>query len=64
MNAFLNATRQISNTYEGNVDTPKLKRILQEIKKNPKPAIVYSNWIVNGITPLAKMLAKEKKYHI
>ena len=59
MNAFLNVTRQISNTWEGNEDTPKLKKILEMIKKNPKPALVYSNWIGNGIKPLGSMLLKQ-----
>ena len=64
MNSFLNATRQISNTWDGNEDTPKLKRILKEIKKEPKPAIVYSNWIANGIKPLASMLSKQNISHL
>ena len=59
MNAFLNATRQISNTWDGNEDTPKLKKVLQEIMKGPKPALVYSNWIGNGLRPLGSMLAKQ-----
>ena len=59
MNAFLNATRQISNTWDGNEDTPKLKKVMQEIIKGPKPALVYSNWIGNGLRPLGSMLAKQ-----
>ena len=59
MNAFLNATRQISNTWDGNEDTPKLKKVLDYIVKNPKPALVYSNWIGNGIRPLSSMLQKK-----
>ena len=59
-NAFLNVTRQISNTYNGKTNTPKLKKVIEFIKKNPKPAIVYSNWIQNGIEPLAKMLDEAK----
>ena len=59
-NAFLNATRQISNTYGGKTNTPKLKKVLEFIKKNPKPAIVYSNWLENGIEPLSKMLDEAK----
>lgn len=59
-NAFLNATRQISNTYKGETNTPKLNKVIEFLKKNPKPAIVYSNWIENGIEPLAKMLDAEK----
>ena len=60
MNSFLNATRQISNTWNENTDTPKLKKILDYIKKEPKPALVYSNWIGNGLKPLGKMLEREK----
>ena len=59
MNAFLNATRQISNTWNGLENTPKLKRILNSIISKPKPAIVYSNWIGNGIEPLASMFDKK-----
>jgi SNF2 family DNA or RNA helicase len=56
MNAFLNKTRQISNTWNGKKNTPKLNKILNTLKKNPKPALIYSNWIENGINPLSEML--------
>ena len=57
-NSFLNITRQISNTWNGELNTPKLNMILKHIKKGPSPSIVYSNWIKNGIRPLAEMLEK------
>ena len=60
MNAFLNATRQISNTWNGQEDTPKLKKIISQIISGPKPALVYSNWIGNGLRPLGSMLAKKE----
>lgn len=55
-NVFLNATRQISNTWEGATDTPKLQGILKALCKGPRPALVYSNWIDNGIAPMGKLL--------
>lgn len=64
MNAFLNATRQISNTWDGHLNTPKLLKILRVIKKEPKPALVYSNWIDNGIVPLGKMLQESNLSHL
>ena len=59
MNAFLNATRQISNTWNGTENTPKLNKVLATLIKEPKPALVYSNWIGNGLKPLANMLEKK-----
>lgn len=59
-NAFLNLTRQISNTWKGSTDSPKLQQIIKYIKKGPKPCIVYSNWLQNGIEPIAKLLEKSK----
>lgn len=55
-NSFLNATRQISNTYKGRTDTPKLMEILKHVKKGPRPCIIYSNWLENGITAMGNLL--------
>lgn len=55
-NVFLNATRQLSNTMDGSSETPKMKEMLNVIKKNAFPAIVYSNYKKNGIYALAKLL--------
>lgn len=60
MNAFLNSTRQISNTWNGQENTPKLKKIISQLIRGPKPALVYSNWIGNGLRPLSSMLAKKE----
>lgn len=57
-NSFLNLTRQISNTWKGSTDSPKIKKIIEYIKKGPKPCIVYSNWLRNGIEPIAELLEK------
>lgn len=57
-NAFLNVTRQLSNTYNGKIDSPKLLEILKYIKKGPKPCIIYSNWLDSGITPMSNLLEK------
>lgn len=58
-NSFLTATRQLSNTIDGSTETPKMKAILETIKKNPYPAVVYSNFKKNGVYPLAELLNKE-----
>jgi SNF2 family DNA or RNA helicase len=63
LNSFLNITRQISNTWKGEIDTPKLQGIVKIIEQYPKPAIVYSNWLKNGIFPLSEMLSKKKIIH-
>lgn len=71
MNAFLTATRQISNMPgEYNLssslkDAPKINRALEEIKsragKDPNyRGVTYSNYIGHGISPLAQLLEKEK----
>lgn len=59
-NAFLNVTRQLSNTYHGNIDSPKLLEILKYIKNGPKPCIIYSNWLESGINPMSELLKKNK----
>lgn len=58
VNTFLNTVRQVSNTWKGDPNTPKLRQILKYIQDGPKPIIVYSNWIENGIDPMAKLLVK------
>jgi len=57
-NFFLNATRQLSNTVEGNETFPKIQRIFEVLKKGPYPAVVYSNFLENGIFCLAILLEK------
>ena len=56
LNSYLNKTLQISNTWNGKINTPKFNSILKMIRTGPFPIIVYSNWIENGIEPLSKML--------
>jgi superfamily II DNA or RNA helicase len=58
VNFFLNVTRQLSNTVENSPNSPKIKAIFEYIKSNPKPAIVYSNFLNNGVLPLSILLAK------
>lgn len=62
-NAFLNKTRQISNTLNGNPFSPKLSELLDYCIKGPYPIIIYSNWIDNGIIPMSKLLAKNNITH-
>lgn len=58
-NIFLNVTRQLSNTIEGSPDFPKYRIILDHIMDEPKPAIVYSNFLNNGTNPLMLLLIGE-----
>lgn len=59
-NIFLNVTRQLSNTMNHDPNSPKIQEIFQRIKKGPKPAIVYSNFLKNGIYTLAMLLETSK----
>lgn len=59
-NFFLSATRQLSNTVGNSVDSPKIMSIFDKITKGPYPIIVYSNFLKNGIFPLAILLEKNK----
>jgi superfamily II DNA or RNA helicase len=60
VNNFLNVTRQLSNTLENSEEFPKIIAIWEYIKKAPKPLIVYSNYLANGILPLTVHLDKNK----
>lgn len=65
VNNFLNVTRQLSNTIDNSPDFPKIIKIFEYIKNAPKPIIVYSNYLSNGILPLTIHLDKNKiKYAI
>lgn len=74
MNAFLNATRQISNTPRAyNIDTlekdaPKLNAAANEIRKrfhkNPRyRGVTYSNYLASGIDPMSNRLTALKIPH-
>lgn len=60
LNNFLSVTRQLSNTLENSPDFPKIIKIYEYIKKSPKPIVVYSNYLSNGILPLTVHLNKNK----
>lgn len=60
VNNFLNVTRQLSNTVSNSPDFPKIIAIWNYIQKSPKPIIVYSNYLENGILPLTIHLDKNK----
>lgn len=60
VNNFLNVTRQLSNTISNSSDFPKIIAIWEYIKSAPKPLIVYSNYLANGILPLTIHLDKNK----
>lgn len=55
-NYFLSATRQISNTVDGSTDSPKIRMIAKYILEGPKPSIIYSNFLENGVLPMSKIL--------
>ena len=58
VNNFLSVTRQLSNTLNNSPDFPKILAIWEYIKKAPRPLIVYSNYLSNGILPIATHLSK------
>jgi hypothetical protein len=44
-NAFLSATRQLSNIVNKTNITPKIRKIIDKIKSGPLPALIYSNYL-------------------
>lgn len=65
VNNFLNVTRQLSNTLDNSPEYPKITEIYNYIVKHPKPVVVYSNFLMNGLFPLAQLLSTNKiKYGI
>jgi len=65
VNYFLTVTRQLSNTVNNSPNSPKMQSIYKFIKENPKPAVVYSNFLENGVLPLSMLLSKDNiKYAI
>lgn len=52
-NAFLSATRQLSNTIDNSPNSPKINEIIIKIQTGPKPIIIYSNYLANGIYPVS-----------
>lgn len=56
-NSFLTATRMISNTVNGAVDTPKIKELFNELISGEYPAVIYSNFLENGVYTIAKLIA-------
>lgn len=60
VNNFLSVTRQLSNTVDNSPDSPKITKIFEWIKSNPKPIVVYSNYLNNGVLPLSMLLTDYK----
>jgi superfamily II DNA or RNA helicase len=60
VNNFLTVTRQLSNTLNDSPDFPKIIKIFEHIKNNPKPVVVYSNFLKNGVLPLSVHLTLSK----
>ena len=69
LNAFLSATRQISNTGDSFVThgrkeySPKLKSIVHNVTKSPGQSLIYSNYLDSGVTPLSELLTKANIRH-
>lgn len=69
LNAFLSATRQVSNTNEkyyahGKKEySPKLTSIVKNVSHSPGQSLVYSNYLESGVTPLSELMAKAKIKH-
>lgn len=57
-NSFLTATRQLSNTLNNGEDFPKIQAIFERVRDGPYPAIIYSNFLRNGIYTMATLLEK------
>lgn len=57
-NAFLTATRQLSNTIDNDPESPKIRSVVETILKGQKPVVVYSNFLANGIYPVSVLLGK------
>ncbi len=60
VNNFLTVTRQLSNTVDNSPNSPKILELFKYIKSHPKPCVVYSNFIDNGVLPLSVHLVKDK----
>ena len=64
VNAFLNATRQISNTErrffgKGTDYSPKIKAIAENVAKSPGQSLIYSNYLESGTKPLSELLTQK-----
>ena len=57
-NSFLVATRQLSNTIDNDPSSPKILEVIKCILEGPRPVVVYSNFLANGIFPISIQLNK------
>lgn len=59
-NSFLCAVRQISNTMNGLVDYPKIRKVFKIVKNDialkSYPIVIYSSFLKNGIIPIKRLL--------
>jgi len=64
LNSFLSATRQLSNTtnafIDDNIYSPKNEKIVEILKNEIQPNLIYSNYLDSGLIPLSKRLDSEK----
>ena len=66
LNSFLSQTRQLCNSVQKQLPqldvattSPKLVEIVKYVKKNPKPAVIFSHFLEAGVDVLAKILGTE-----
>lgn len=69
LNAFLSATRQVSNTedrfYKGQEKaySPKFDQIIKRVSSSPGKSLIYSNYLESGAHPLSELLTKNNIPH-
>jgi len=69
LNAFLSATRQISNTsekfYKDDVKrySPKLLSAAKIVRDTPGQSLIYSNYLASGVHPMSELLTAAKVPH-
>lgn len=59
-NFFLQSTRQLSNTVSDDHNSPKIRKLYKKLSDGKFPAVVYSNFLKNGIYLIAKWLHNKK----
>lgn len=62
-NSFFAAVRQISNAINSDYSSPKISMVYNQLVKGKFPAIVFSNFITNGIMPISRRLTLENIPH-
>lgn len=69
LNAFLSATRQVSNTpdkfysEDGAQYSPKIKKLVGNVKASPGKSLIYSNYLESGTNAISELLRQNKISH-